>query len=186
MKKFRNILLLLLITIGLASCDTSLPIPIVGSYRVSEFEEENYDYYYLQLNEDNTFTLCQTGGGTEGTGFLFKGNWSMDMTAFNFKRANGILTLTDVEGPTEFSNLILTPGVVNRYRFTWIKDPDSAKATLSLESTNRYICGDIATGFLITEKKFNELVDIAMGIVRDETEGENGTEVPEGDQSNEG
>ena len=163
MKKFRNIILLLILSLVLGSCNVELPVPIVGCYRVSEFEEESYDYYYLQLKEDNTFTLCQTGGMTEENGFLFKGTWSMDMTAYNFSRANGILTFSDVTGPTGYSNLVLTPGVVNRYNFTWIKDKDTAKATIALESTNSYICGDIATGFIISEKKFTESVNQAMG-----------------------
>ena len=170
MKRFRNIMMLLLAALLVVSCDTSLPVPIVGCYRVSEFEEESFDHYYLQLKDDNTFTLCQTGGATESKGFLFKGKWEMDMTAYNFKRANGYLTFSEVEGPTGFSNLILTPGVVNRYKFTWIKDKDSAKATIALESTNRYICGDMATGYLITENKFIESVNKTMGIKSEDTE----------------
>ena len=185
--KFR-LILIMLVTVLFIACDTSLPVPIVGSYCVSEFEEESYGYYYLQLKDDYTFRLYQAGGFTSSKGFLFEGKWEMDMTAYNFKQANGVLSFTDVtcSSENEFAGLIFTPGVINKYRFYWETDKDTARTTLSLESMNRFICGDIATGYLMPAKEFEDIL-ISVGFAEKPVEPEvEGGEVPEGDQSNEG
>ena len=163
MKKLRNVSILLMLVL-FVSCNIELPVPIVGCYRVAQFEEETFDSCYLQLKDDGTFILGQAGGATEERGFIFTGNWDMEMTAYDFKRANGKLYLTNVKGPSDdFEGLFLTAGARNSYKFTWIKNKDTADATLALESIDKYICRDIATGFLITEKTFNAAIEIIKG-----------------------
>ena len=185
MKKSRNIILGLLLVL-LCSCNTELPMPIVGYYRVSDLKEQTEAYYYLAIETDNTFTLYQAGGAASSEPFIFKGKWSASLTSFDFLNANGNIKFYDVEGPENILGLALTVGKDNDYKFYWQHDRDTADATLSLESNNKYYSKDISTGFNIPEEEFRKHVPLDSENPNVEGGGESGAEVPEGDQSNEG
>ena len=158
MKKMKYIMISLLLVLAV-SCDTSLPMPIVGSYRVSDFKEQSEAYYHLSLREDRTFTLYQWGGSYSAEPFVFTGKWDASLTAFDFKKAEGILRFTEVEGPAAESvtGLVLTAGQENNYRFFWSHDLNNADASLSLKSMNKYYCKDISTGFKISDEEFGRV-----------------------------
>lgn len=158
MRRLSRMLILAFAALFVASCSTELPVPIVGYYRVSEFKEYSFSDFYLALRDDGTFTLYQTGGATSSEGYVFSGKWSSRLNAFNFLKGDGTLVFYDVEGPSDASGLVLTPGIDNPYSFYWSKSVDSAEATLALESRNRYICKDIATGFNIPKDEFDRIV----------------------------
>lgn len=158
MRRLSRMLILAFAALFVASCSTELPVPIVGYYRVSEFKEDTFAYFYLALRDDGTFTLYQAGGATNSEGYVFSGKWSSRLNAFNFLKGDGTLVFYDVEGPSDASGLVLTPGIDNPYSFYWSKSVDSAEATLALESRNRYICKDIATGFNIPKDEFDRIV----------------------------
>ena len=184
MKKFRNIILGLLLVL-LCSCSTELPMPIIGYYRVSDQKEQTDAYYYLAIEADHTFTLYQAGGAASSEPFIFRGKWSASLTSFDFLKADGNIKLYDVEGPDKIYGLALTVGKDNDYRFYWQHDRNTADATLSLESINKYYSKDISMGFNIPEEEFRRHVPLDT-VNPDEGGAVNGAETAEGVQYNEG
>ena len=160
MKRFRYMLMSLLLIL-VVSCETELPMPIVGYYRVSDYREQNEAYYYLALKEDGSFILYQAGGAASSAPFIMSGSWNARLSAFDFIKGEGTLTFTDVTGPDGVVGLALTEGEDNNYRFFWEHDRNTADATLSLKSLNKFYCKDISMGYNITEDEFLRVLENA-------------------------
>lgn len=153
----KKILLLVLISlIALSSCQVSPPNPIVGYYRFSPSYADERDNFALALTESQKFFLIQFRPNNT-VPYIWEGTYSIGLSSFNFVKADGTIILKPSSCSQSIeADAVLKLDVENHYNFYWSIDKDSAEARLDLESRNQDVCKDIAFGYSMTEKRFQE------------------------------
>ncbi len=133
MKKAQYLLIVivvLLATFCLASCNYQIPNPIIGTYSLKA-EGSTYDSAAISLNQDGSFVFEQIIPNTAKT-IKLEGTYTYSLRAFNFTAADGSITLeVKTPIPDGVQNTFLKNGS-NYFLYDWECDKDNGPQSLTL------------------------------------------------------